>query len=211
MRRSRRWSSGAAVGIPVGEDRREAVEQQVTGQAVDRVGSHRRGLRHVEQPSAVTREVPGEQRRAPRVEVRVARQAHVERFESLCRWSSRSGSVATATLREHDLGAQQLDAGVPELVERSGLRNREEPLCRVERAGAEVGLRRLQCPFGSPFRVAGERDRALEERGCRGLAAARLAPGRRSSSSSCATVLVGPGGRGRQVPGPTIRIDRADR
>ncbi len=172
-----RRSTGAAARVPLGEDQREAVEQHVAWKrTIGRIRGGRRGTGDVEQAAAGAGEVPGEQRRAPRIEIGVAGEAYVERLELLRRLEQQQRGVAAAALREHDLGPEQIDAGSPELVERPGLRGGQEPASNIERSRAEAGLGGRERPVGSPRGVARQRDRTLQERGRGGLAAARLRP-----------------------------------
>ena len=127
-------------------------------------------------PPPAAGEVPGEQRRAPCVEIRVAAEAHVERLEPPRGLEQQQRGVAAAALREHDLGPEQVDAGSPELVERPGLRGGQEPAGNIECARAEAGLGGRERPVGSPRGIARQRDRTLQECGGGGLAAARLRP-----------------------------------
>ena len=72
------------------------------------------------------------------------------------------------------MGPQEIHPGVLELIQRAGLRRDQEPERRLERAGLEARLRCGQRPLRTPRRVYGQRDRALQERGRGGDAAARL-------------------------------------
>jgi len=74
------------------------------------------------------------------------------------------------------VAAQQVHPGAGELVERPGLRRREQVQSVAERSGLQVGLRRGQAAFGTPGRIDGQRHRALQERRGRGQPAARLRP-----------------------------------
>ena len=160
-----------------GEDQREAVEQQVAGQRPIRgLGRRRHGTGDVEQPAARGREVPGEQRRAPRVEVGVAAEAHVERLEPPRRLEQQQRSVATAVLGEGDLGPEQDHPGPPELVERPGLRDRQQSARHVERSRTQARLGGGECPLGPSLGIVGQRHRPLQERSRGREAAARLRP-----------------------------------
>ena len=92
--RRTRWrracSSGVAAGAPVGEDQREAVEQQSDGAGRGAGSGAVRTARETSSRLPAVGQAPGEQRRAPRVEVGVAREADVERLEP----SSRPGAAA---------------------------------------------------------------------------------------------------------------------
>ena len=168
-------------------------------------GRGRHGAGDVEQ-AAAARQPAGEQRCGPRIEIRVAREAHVERLELPRGLEQQQRRVAAAVLGERDLGLEQIDAGSPELVERSGLRGRQQPASHVERPRPQAGLGGCERSVGSPRGIAGQRDRTLQERGRGREAAARLRPVRRELQLA-RDLLVGPGGRGGQVPRTTIRID----
>ena len=75
----------------------------------------------------------------------------------------------------------------------------------VERARPQAGLGGGERPVGSSRRVAGQRDRALQERRRGGEAAARLRPTRRSLELE-RDLLVGTRRRRGQMPRTTIRI-----
>ena len=118
--------------------------------------------------------------------------------------------VATPLLDERDLGAQQVQARSPQLVERPGLSRRQQLAGDVERAGPEGCLRCGERSFGSPGGIVAQRDRTLQERG-RGRGAA---PGLRAAGGALELdrdLLVGSRGRGRQVPSSAIWIDPAVR
>ena len=126
--------------------------------------------------AAGAREPPGEQRRAPRVEIGLARELRVERLERLRGSKEQRRGLAAAALGVRGLGAQQVQAGALQLVERPDLGRRQQPARRVERAGLQARLGGGERAVGPPRRVAGQRDGALQERGRRGEAAARLRP-----------------------------------
>ena len=103
------------------------------------------------------------------------------------------------------MAAQQVHPGARELIERPGLRRREQLQSVAERSGLQVGLGRGQAAFGTPGRIGGQRHRALEERRGGGQPAARLRPPGRPLQL-CRDLLV----RARRglgpVPGPPVRI-----
>ena len=102
---------------------------------------------------------------------------------------------------------QQIHAGSPELVQRSGLRGRQQPERRVERAGLQVGLRRRQHALGAAGRIDRQVGRPPQERGRGGEPAAGLRPARRALELG-RDVLVGPARGLRAVPGAAIRLER---
>ena len=103
------------------------------------------------------------------------------------------------------MAAQQVGPGALQMVERPGLRGREQLQGLVERAGLQAGLRRGQHAFGVPGRIDGQRHRTLQERRGRGQPAAGL-------RAPCAALQIGgdllvrPGRGLGPVPGPAIRI-----
>ena len=156
---------------------------------------------------------PGGRRTAPRPTRRGtcrARGARRASRASVAACEQQQRRVAAAVLGERDLGPEQIHAGPPELVERPGLRGRQQPARHVERPRPQAGLGGGERPVGSPRGIAGQRDRALQERGRGGEAAARLRPARRALELA-RDLLVRTGRRGGQVPCATIRIDVAIR
>ena len=205
--RKPRAAASVPPGHPLGEDQCEAVEQQIARQRTPRrTGRGRRGPGDVEQAAAGASEVPGEQRRAPRIEIRVAAEADVERLELPGGLQEQQRSVAAMVLGEGDLGPEQDHAGSTELVERSGLRDRQQPASHVERPRPQTCLGGCEGPLGSPRRIARDGDGTLQQCGCGREAAARLRPARRELQLA-GDLLVRPGCGGSEMPGPTVRID----
>ena len=83
---------------------------------------------------------------------------------------------APAALGIRGLGAQQVETSALELVEGSGRGDGEQSARHVERARLQGSPRRRPALGPPGVRVAGQRHRALEERGRGGEAAARLRP-----------------------------------
>ena len=194
-------------GAPVGEDQRQAVQQQV---ARKRSASGSGAV-------AAARETSSRLPPAPASRPANSAAPHASRYVSRARRTSSGSSflrglqqqqrsVAAAVLGERDLGPEQLDARAPELVQRPGLRGRQEPVRHVERPGPEARLRGGERSLGPPRGIAGQRDRALQERGRGGQAAARLRPAGRALELR-GDLLVGPGRRGRQMPRTAVRVD----
>ena len=161
----------------LGEDQREAVEQQVARKrTIRRSGGARRGTGDVEQAAAGAGEVAGEQRRAPRVEVRVAREAYVERLEL-----PRGLGAAGAGRRCRDSARTRSRPGAGRCAP-----GRARPGVRPPRWPEACGRHRTRPRRGwpGPLRAPGrpgargrrQRDRTLQEGGCGRLAAARLRP-----------------------------------
>jgi hypothetical protein len=161
-------------------------------------------LRDLAERSGV-RELAGGQRRAPRVEVRLARKVGVERLEPDRRLQQLGGRAPEARGRR-DPRAQQIDAGLLELVERAGFGLGQDGQRRVESAGLQARLRRRQGAVGPPRRVPRQRDRALQERSRRRKPAARVGAAGRALELD-GHVLVRPGRRRREVPDAAVRID----
>ena len=199
-------------GAPLGEDQRRPSSSRSHGERRirrERARSPRRGRRR----AGCRRRRPG--RPANSAAAHASRYVSRERRTSsgssfLAAWSSSSGASPPRFCGERDLGPQQIDAGSPELVERPGLRGRQQPAGRIERARPEAGLGGRERSVGSPRGIARQRDRTLQERGRGGEAAARLRPARRELELA-RDLLVGPGGRSGQMPRATIRIDVAIR
>ena len=149
--------------------------------------------------------MPGEQRRGPCVEVRVAREANVERLELPRGLEQQERSVAAALLGERDLRPEQIHARPPELVERPGLRGRQQPVGHFERPCAQAGLGGCERSVGAPRGISGQCDRTLQERGRGGQAAARLRADR-GALELRRDLLVRARRSSGQVPRPAVRI-----
>ena len=104
------------------------------------------------------------------------------------------------------MGTQQVDPGMLELIERLGLRRREQFQGLAERTGLHAGHRRSEDAFGMPRRIGGQQHRPVQERRGRGQAAPGLRPARRLLKLD-GDLLVRPGRGLGPVPGPAIRID----
>jgi len=72
--------------------------------------------------------------------------------------------VAGPARCERDLPAQQVHPGALQLIQRPGLRGREQFQGLAERASLHVGLRRGEDPFGLASRIGGQQHRAFKER-----------------------------------------------
>ena len=130
-----------------------------------REGQRHRERRHgagdVQQAAALTRQPAGEERCGPRIEVRVARQAYVERLELPSSLEQQQRSLAAAVLGKRDLGLQPIHAGSTEVVKGSGLCRRHQRERRIERTRFEARLgggQRAVCPSRG---LLGQRDRTL--------------------------------------------------
>jgi hypothetical protein len=107
-------------------------------------------------------------------------------------------------LRVRGLGAQQVQPGALELVERPDRGGRQHPVREVEDARLQAGLGGRERAVGAAAGVARQHDRVLEERRRRGHAAARLRPPG-GALELHGDRLVGPGRRCGEVPRPPVR------
>ena len=159
QRRARR-STGAAAGRPsVKISARPSSSRSHGSGGSAGFGRGRRGAGDVEQAAAGARHPAGEQRCAPRIEIRVAREAYVERLELPRGLEQQQRRVAAALLGKRDLGLEQIQAGSPELVERPGLRGRQQPTSHIERPRPQAGLGGCEGSVGSPGGIACQRNR----------------------------------------------------
>ena len=86
--------------------------------------------------------LPRHARRAPGVQVGLARELQVERLKSAGGLEQQRRSIAGGARGEGDVAAEQVHPGALDIVERPGLRRGQESQSRVERAGLEARLRR---------------------------------------------------------------------
>ena len=133
-------------GAPSVNTQRQAVQQQIAGKGIiRRSGRSRGGTGDVEQAATRARKPASEQRCGPRVEIRVARQTHVEAFELLggpsrSRALRRRGSARTRSRPGADRrGLARIRRAVPTS------RGRQQPSSRIERSRPQAGLGRRQC------------------------------------------------------------------
>ncbi len=160
--------------VSLGQPQRKPVEQDVD--RTRRVGTGGRSARGLRRPPAAP---PGMIEvaaiAAPSASRCVSRARFgVERLETSGRAHEQPTSVAGTSLLQRDLAAQEVDAGALELVERPRLDCDQQSERRVERAGVALrrGSREQALRTASGF---GRQHRgALEERGGRRQAPARL-------------------------------------
>ena len=192
-------------GRPVGDQQRQAVQQQVARpRRVRRRGQGPGGAGDLQQIVGA-RQMPGEQRCLVGVQVGLAGQVQVERLQPLGRLQQQRRRVAVQPRGERDLPAQQVSPGALQLIQRPGLRHGEQVQRLAERAGPQAGLRRGQRAPGPARRIGRQRRRPLPERRGGGQPAAGLGPPGRPFELG-GDVLIRPGrGRG-PVPGPPVRI-----
>ena len=183
----------------------EAVEQQIAGARGRLPAGGQHGRRDFARVATANQAVGGESGRE-RFEVGLAREPRIQRFEPPGRVEEQRRSIAPARRRERDLRLQQLGSGLVELVQRPRLGDRQQSQRRLARAGlvlACCGEERTLC---AALRIRCELGGALVERRLRRQAAAGPRSSRRALQLG-GDVLVEPGGRVRQVPGASIRID----
>jgi len=113
-------------------------------------------------------QVPGEHRRHPRAQVRLAGQVEAVRLKALGGLEQQRGSVAAQARGEGGLSLQQVRPGAGELVERSGLRDGQQIAGLAECPGLQARLGCRQRSLHAARRVHGQRDRPLKECGRRG-------------------------------------------
>ena len=149
--------------------------------------------------------MPGEQRCLVGVQVGLAGQVQVERLQPPGRLQQQRRRVAVQARGERDLPAQQVRPGALQLIQRPGLRHREQVQRLAERAGPPAGLRRGQRAPGAARRIGRQRRRPLpERRGGRQPAAGLRPPGRPFELGGHVLIRTR---RGRgPVPGPPVRI-----
>ena len=134
----------------------EPVQEEIAGtRRVRRRHSSAGGARDIRQ-AALTRQPPGEQRRAPCIEIRVASQGRVERLQPPGRAQQQRRRIAAAVVRKGHLGVQQIHAGASELIHGTRLRGGQQAERRLERAGPQVRVRRGEHALGAARRIDGE-------------------------------------------------------
>ena len=161
--------------IPVGEARRQPVEEEV--RRAWRLRPRRRGAGALCDPYSVAgAEAADEDLRAQRLDVGLACEPGVKRFQPFGRIEQQRRRVASATLGEHDVGAHAGQSRALERIQRSDLRGREELVRRLGGSGLELRLRRSQRSGAAPGGIGREVGRPLEEGGRRRYATAALCP-----------------------------------
>ena len=99
-------------------------------------------------------QMPGEHRRAPRVQIGLARQVEVERLQPPGRLQQQRRSVAAQARGERDLPAQQVHPGALQLIQRPGLRRGQQVRgpCRTRRPAGWPAPRPACARRGAPDR-----------------------------------------------------------
>ena len=115
--------------------------------------------------------------------------------------------VAAPVGHERELGADQLGAGPPELVEWSGFGHAQHAKRRAEHARPHRGRGRIQRPADPARRLRRQSGRPLEERGGGGQATADLRPAGRTFQFHGDLLVRLARGQGA-VPGTAVRIGR---
>ena len=197
-----RWRP-RSVALP--GDEGEPVQQQITGTGGGLPVSGQDGGGDLARVAS-THQAVGRESSRECLEVCLAREPGIQRFEPLGRIEQQGGSIATPRHREGDLRVQQLGARLLELVQRSCLGHRQQPQRRVACPGpmlAHRGEKRTLCP--AP-RVGRQFDGARVK--CR--------PGRQAASRPRSAgralqlggdVLVEADRRVRAMPGAAIGVD----
>ena len=203
---SARVSSGAAAAYPCVN--RSANASSRTSTARGRFGTGGRGARGLgrRHHAAGAAQVAGPDRGPERLQVRVAGQAGVERLQAPGRAEQQPSSVAGASLHQRDQSAQVLHLGSRQRVERPSLDRDQQSQCRVKRAGGALGPGGREQAPGTASGSGRQHRRALQERGRRGQASARLRAAGRALELG-GDVLVGPGRGLGPVPGAAVGID----
>ena len=151
------------------------------------------------------RQATREQRRGQCVEVRLARERHVQRLESACRREQQWRRVAPAVGRERDPRPEDLCLGPLEVVERADLGILEKGDGVVDGACLVLRLGGRQRPAGASRGLDGQRRRTFEE--CRGGGEPATRLGARSGTFQVRGDIFVRHHRGlRSVPGATIRV-----
>ena len=181
--RRTRWSRAAAPASPAARPSVKTSAKPSSSRSTDagaaRLGAPLDRPRDLAQAGGV-RQLPREQRRAPGVEVGLAREPQVERLERSRGPEQQRRSVAAAVLREGDLGVQQVHAGPPELVQRPGLGGRRAAASAASNAPAcRLACGRRQHALGAAGRLERQLGRPPQERRRGGQPAASLRPSRR--------------------------------
>ena len=170
--------------VALGEPRRQGVEEQVD--RAWRLRCRRRSLSrlgNLANPWPVA-EAAGEHRRRNRLEMGLASQRAVERFEAPGGIEQQGRRVAAARAGERDLRAQALQPRALKLVERGKLGGRQQLERRVRCGSIDLCLRGGQGPPAPLRRIGGQLGRARQESCSRRRAAARRARSAERSSSA---------------------------
>ena len=146
----------------------------------------------------------GPDRGAEGLQMGLAREAGVERFQLPGGAEQQPGCLVPATLLQRDLAAQVLYLGGTQHVRRPGVGRGQQVERRVQGARVARRPRRVEQPLRPPERIGGQRRCPVQIRGGRGQAAAGLRPAREASELG-GDVLVRARGRLRLVPGVAAR------
>ncbi len=196
-------------GAPVGDQGRQAVEEQVARPRIVqrlRGGACRRGRPRAS--AARLGQPTGDQGRAPGVEVGLAREPHVERLEPPGGLQQQQRRLAARAGGPSISARELLDAGPLQVVDRG--RPRPRPAARGRRrTRRRAGAR---APRPARGRRAGPGSAVSADRHAGGTPPRPASPARAwaappARSSSRGDVLVRPGRRGGQVPDPALRIE----
>jgi hypothetical protein len=190
--------------VPLTHRERETIEQLVARarRRPPACGEHRcSDLARV----ATLHEPVGRQRGGERLEVRLAREIGVQRFQPLRCLDQQRRSVATARHREGDLRMQQLRPRILELVQRTRARHRQQSQRGVGRTRLMLCAGGDQCALRAAPGIRGQCGGSLVEGGPGCQAPAR--PRARCRALQLGRdVLVEPGRRLGEVPGAAIGV-----
>ena len=191
-------------GRPVGDQRREPVEEQVHGTWICCRGCGKSRGGHL--PGVdVARKATGVQRRGQRIEVRLARLRHVQRLEPARRGEQQGRCVAAALGGKGDPRAKDVCLGPLELVEPAGLGMLDQHKGVVDRTRLVLRLCRCQRPARAFRWLDRQRGRTFEE--CPGRGEPRACLGTRGRTFQVrGDVFVRHDRCLRSVPGAAIRV-----
>jgi DNA-binding CsgD family transcriptional regulator len=191
--------------VSLREPQRDRVEQNVNW--TWRIGTRRRGALGLSgsphAAGAVQAAVP--HRGQQHLQVRLARQAGVDRLEPSGRTEQQAGCSAGAALVKGDLPAHAVGLRDQQLIQRLRLGCDEQPQCRIQRTGVTFRPGRRNLPLRAANRVRRQHCRVFEERGRRGQATTRLRPAGGSLQLG-SDALTGAGCGLGAVPGLTVGI-----
>jgi hypothetical protein len=164
--------------VPVSEPQRECVEHDVNRPR--RVGPRRRGPGRRQLPHAARAiKVPGPDRGAQRLQVRLTSRLRTQRLKARGGAEEQRGSIADPALDQGNLPAQILDVGALPGVQGTRLHRHEQAQRRVQRACVTLGPGRREHTLHAAAWFGREQRRAFQKRGWR-QPASPLCPARRT-------------------------------
>lgn len=194
-------------GIPDINRRCRAVEKEIgSARGVTRRRCRARCPGHLKHVTAGTGQASGEDRAEQRIQVGRTGEIRVDGPEPLGRPQQQRGGITTPAGDERELGPHHVDTCLLEVAELPGFGHGQQLPRHVESTCLDRGPRGVQGPAGPPCRVEREQRRLLQERGCRGRAAACPGPPSRVFEFG-GDVLVRSRGGLRAVPGTPVGIE----